>query len=69
MKFCTIVITKFPKELLQKINNKHFGFEILYHLNNKITLKTVAEEKKILFVLCCPLPEKLKASERHDKIM
>ena len=51
MKSFIIISTKFLEELLEKKVNNYFRCEILYDLDKKINLKTVAEKnKKKLFV-------------------
>ena len=62
IQICIFIKTKFLKELLQKHNDNYFGFEILYHLNKKITSKTVAEKNCLYLYLFCALLKKLKAS-------
>ena len=74
MKSCIIVTAKLIKELLLKINNNCFSLEILYYFNNKITLKTVTQKKKLfifvfIYVLSCVLPKKPEVYYWFDKIM
>ena len=38
------------KELMQKLNDTYFEFEILYHLKKKISLLQKLFQKKILFI-------------------